>query len=98
MTGDDNYAPREEFTNIAVHSRTGSQIQKIINPNVLVIFKTTCTAIKGVYFNRFGKFSEKGYVTVRAVMNVIDLRDNNFILKGDRVISYTQANLILSSG
>jgi hypothetical protein len=93
---------REEYTDINIRENgewyTGNK--KIINTNVLDYFQSNLHKDeKGIYiFNRFGKFSEKGYITIRGpVMPVIDLGQKRFLLKGDKKIRFTDAQLILSA-
>ena len=83
--------PREEYTDINIRENgewyTGNR--KIINTNVLDYFQSNLHRDeKGIYiFNRFGEFSEKGYVKIKGpVMPVIDLDQDRFLLKGDKKI------------
>jgi hypothetical protein len=94
--------PREEYTDINIRENgewyTGNR--KIINTNVLDYFQSNLHRDeKGIYiFNRFGEFSEKGYVKIKGpVMPVIDLDQDRFLLKGDKKILFNDAQLILSA-
>lgn len=94
--------PREEYTDINIRENgewyTGNR--KIINANVLDYFQCNLHKDeKGIYiFNRFGKFSEKGYIKINGpVMPVIDLQEGTFLLKGDKKIVFNDAQLILSA-
>lgn len=96
------HPPREEFTDIKVDARgrwfTGRK--PIINKGVIAYFQQNLHRDdKGIYvFNRFGPFSEKGYIKVEGpVKMVYRVNDDHFLLLSGEVINFSDAGLVMNS-
>ena len=102
MTEDAIQPPREEFTDINVDSK-GDWFTKdrlITNEKVLAYFKDNLHYDeKGLYiFNRFGRFSEKGYIKVNGpVLKVIRVYEEIFLLENGLQVPIKDVRLVFNA-
>ena len=101
LSESENYAPREEFTDIRVDKSgrwfTGSK--QIINAQVLKYFRANLQHDdKGVFiWNIFGKFREKGYIKVEGpVFSVSAILDKTFHLNNGQSYSHDSVQLVMT--
>ena len=92
--------PREEFTQIRIDI-TGTWYTgglKIINPKILLFFKTHLYRDKkGIYiYNTFGEFSEKGYIKIEGpLLQIIDIVEDSLVLENKETIFNQDAEIML---
>lgn len=92
--------PREEFTNINIHSNGDwyTKDKKIINPQILKYFKSSlCHDNQGIYIlNQFGLLSEKGYINVNGpLVFITHLDQKKFYSEINQAIPFSSITHIL---